>query len=203
VPKIVLKQRSKRDINSPHPSERYGHPWSELWCEGEVLDRRTGEWVSVHPRRRIEEAMVIGHKGKTYDLCRVSCEPRYREWGYGTAAASTGGSPMKTKNKKEKRTSAADVLVEQFALKVVKSNEELIKLVREATGSKKFDDKQLAWYKSQYRAGKLKGMNGKAGHLIAQGKLTKEAHTRRPKSSSKAKVVVKKKAAKKEAEPVE
>ncbi len=170
-----------------------------------VLKKREGEGLRCEDPtcgRRTETLHFILRKGALVGLCgpcygrfalRLPAQPGY-----------TGGSPMKTKSKKEKRTSAADVLVEQFALKAVKPNEDLIKMVREATGSKKFDDKQLAWYKSQYRAGKLKGMNGKAGHLIAQGKLTKEAHTRRPKgSSSKAKVVVKKKAAKKEAEPVE
>jgi len=87
---------------------------------------------------------------------------------------------------KEKRVSAADVLVPQFGLKTVKSNEELIKMVRAETGSTKFDDKQLAWYKSQYRGGKMKGQNGKPGHPIAQGSLMK------PKAAAKAKAGPKK-----------
>jgi hypothetical protein len=106
----------------------------------------------------------------------------------------------KSKEKKEKRTSAADVLIPQFGLKLVKSDDLLIAMVREATGSKKFDAKQLAWYKSQYRAGKLKGMNGKPGHLISQagGHLKPAA-----KKAKAGKVVVKKRAAKPAAEPVE
>lgn len=108
----------------------------------------------------------------------------------------------KGKEQKERRTSAADVLVDQFALKMVKDDETLIKLVKEATGSKKFDEKQLAWYKSQYRGGKLKGMNGKAGHLIEQagGHVKDKA---KAKSAKRGKVVVKKKAAKVSSEPVE
>jgi hypothetical protein len=73
-----------------------------------------------------------------------------------------------TKEDKAPRVTAAGILLEQFGLKTVKSNEELVELIREKTGSTKFNDVQLAWYKSQYRAGKMKGQNGKPGHLIAQ-----------------------------------
>jgi hypothetical protein len=180
--RIVLKKRAAAAVEAPGPGlMRCGHRESMMKSDG---------GCSMCQIRRL----------------RVAWYPKPGEDNY--YRSQTGGMDMSKvksagKDKKEKRVSAADVLVEQFALKTVKGNEELISLVREATGSKKFDEKQLAWYKSQYRAGKLKGMNGKPGHLIAQGKLTKEAHTRRPKS--KAKVVVKKKAAPKakEAEPVE
>ena len=83
------------------------------------------------------------------------------------------------KETKEPRVTAASILVEQFGLKAVKSNDELIKMVKKETGSTKFDERQLAWYKSQYRGGKMKGQNGKAGHPIAQaGGLKKSVKPR-------------------------
>jgi hypothetical protein len=99
-----------------------------------------------------------------------------------TKVAKKAAAPVKKhaleKKSKEPRVSAADVLVPQFGLKSVKSNEELIKLVRSETGSTKFDEKQLAWYKSQFRGGKLKGQDGKAGHPIAQGSMLKKGTVR-------------------------
>ena len=95
--------------------------------------------------------------------------------------------------KKSKRITAASILIDQFGLEKVKSDEALIELVKEKTGSKKFDKHQLAWYKSAYRAGKLGGMNGKAGHVIDQGNLVKKAKV----------VKTVKKATKKTEEPIE
>lgn len=80
-----------------------------------------------------------------------------------------------TKVKKEARVTAGSILLPQFELQKVKDDETLIDMVKEATGSKKFDKTQLAWYKSQFRRGLLKGQNGKAGHVINQGGLTKKA----------------------------
>lgn len=122
----------------------------------------------------------------------------------------TGGNTMGKKVvvkaakvvKSEKRVTAAGILVEQFALKTVKSNEELVKMIREATGSTKFDVSQLSWYKTQYRAGKMKGQNGKPGHLIAQGSLMKPAAAV-AKAKVKAKGKVAKKVVKEEEEPIE
>lgn len=96
----------------------------------------------------------------------------------------------------EKRVTAAGILAAQFALKTVKDNDELIKMVREATGSTKFNDVQLAWYKSQYRAGKMVGQDGKPGHLIAQGSLMKS-------KAAVAKLKVKVKAKVKKVKPTE
>jgi hypothetical protein len=148
-------------------------------------------------QRATEVLHFVIRKGKMLGLC----DPCYGSFllrkPSGSGERATGGTEMaKGKEKKEKRVSAADVLIPQFGLQKVKDDEALIKLVKEATGSKKFDDKQLAWYKSQYRAGKLKGQNGKPGHLIQQGKLTKD------KPAAKAKKVVVK-AKKKQAEPLE
>lgn len=207
--KIVLKKqggaRPKANPGSPYPWERHGHHWSELWCQGRVFDRRSRQWVEVHKPMRVEEVTVVSVPpyDKTYDLCRASCEWKYKEWGYG-AAASSGGSPMaKSKEAKERRTSAADVLVKQFALERVKSDEDLISMVREATGSKKFDAKQLAWYKSQYRGGKLKGQDGKPGHLINQaGGHTKDG-AKKAKAAKKVVVPNRREKKRRAEEPIE
>lgn len=93
-----------------------------------------------------------------------------------TAAKRTAAKAAPRQEKKESgpRVTAGSVLLEQLGLKQVKADAELVKMVRAATGSVKFDGKQLAWYKSQFRAGKLKGQNGKPGHPIAQGSPLKK-----------------------------
>lgn len=140
---------------------------------------------------------------------------RYYEGPVAQETKTTGGNTMKKKEdvkavKKvvktsEKRVTAAGILEEQFGLKTVKSNEELIKMVKDATGSVKFNDVQLAWYKSQYRAGKMAGQDGKPGHLIAQGSHMKPAAAMARMKKSKAKVAkaVKKVAKPSKEEPIE
>lgn len=92
------------------------------------------------------------------------------------------------------RVTAGSILLPFFEKSKCPDNDFLIKTVKAATGSKKFDETQLAWYKSQFRRGLLKGMNGKAGHVINQGGLVK-------KEVVKGRAV--KKAKKASAEPIE
>lgn len=82
---------------------------------------------------------------------------------------------MSTKTKKKaktaskgKRYTAAQLLRVAFEAKKVGTNSSLVKMVKEKTGSKKFDDKQLAWYKSAFRHGKLAGQKAGRNYSIAQ-----------------------------------
>jgi len=108
---------------------------------------------------------------------------------------SKGGSTMAKKNGgkagKEKRVTTGSVLIPLLSRATAPDDGELITEVRKATGSIKFDEKQLAWYKTQFRQGELKGQDGKKREIVQ--KEVKKAKA--PKPSKK--VVLKK--AKKEA----
>lgn len=94
--------------------------------------------------------------------------PKYEE------RAQKGDTMKKTKkDAKEARTTVSSILIKMLGAASVKSDETIIKDVKDQTGSTKFDSKQLAWYKWKYRQGKLKGMDGKA-HVIEQGNPKKE-----------------------------
>lgn len=110
---------------------------------------------------------------------------------------SKGGSSMaklrkQDKNGKDKRVTAGSVLIPLLSRATAPDDGELITEVRKATGSIKFDEKQLAWYKTQFRQGELKGQDGKKREIV-QKEVAKKAKA--PKPSKK--VVIKK--AKKEA----
>ena len=177
-----------------------------------VLKRKAGP-AEVAGRR------PCGHREKrdgcvVHSCCACYLERLRKAWYPGEGELreeviknNTGEILMKKalKTGKQKRVSAADVLLAQFGLQNVKSDDELIKLVKEATGSKKFDAKQLAWYKSRYRAGKLKGQNSKAGHLIKQGSLLKKKASAGGKKATvkTAKTAKKVKVRKESEEPIE
>lgn len=94
---------------------------------------------------------------------------------YKLKEKETTMAKKKEGTKKSKRTgpTAASVLIRLLGREHVPSDEAIIKEVKEETGSAKFDERQLAWYKWKYKAGALKGMDGKA-HTIAQGEPKKE-----------------------------
>ncbi len=74
-----------------------------------------------------------------------------------------------------------------MGLSNVPEDGEIIKQVKAETGSDKFDARQLAWYKWQFRQGKLRGQDGTA-QVINQGSNKKE-----PKAKKKVVVLKKKK----------
>lgn len=63
----------------------------------------------------------------------------------------------KTMKKAEGKVTAASV-VRQLLVSFKGTNEELVAEVNERTGKEGFNLKQLAWYRSQWKHGKLKGM---------------------------------------------
>jgi hypothetical protein len=67
----------------------------------------------------------------------------------------------------------------------VPGDEAIIAKVRTTHKGTKFDEKHLAWYKSQFRQGKLTGQ-GKGPHAIAQKPEPKKQEPRRDKSAPKA-----------------
>lgn len=53
------------------------------------------------------------------------------------------------------KTSAAQAFRDSLVRKDLKTEEAIIKYVKEKSGSKTFDGKTLAWYRSMHKAGKL------------------------------------------------
>lgn len=53
------------------------------------------------------------------------------------------------------KVSAAQAFRDSLETKSLKTDDAIIKYVRENSGSKTFDDKTLAWYRSMHKAGKL------------------------------------------------
>lgn len=137
--------------------------------------------LAVKYHKLIEEAEDAGKKlfpvvYKRYELAkkldswaiRLEGEfltPKYDDKKGDSTMAKTNGSKGSTK---EARVTAGSVLIKLLGAAKVQSDEAIIKLVKDETGSSKFDGKQLAWYKWKYRQGKLKGMDGKQ-HVINQG----------------------------------
>ena len=70
-----------------------------------------------------------------------------------------GKAKKKAGKKAAKRITAASVVLEKFKLKRIPSDEEIIKAVRKAVPSSKFDENHLAWYKSRARKGDLAGLD--------------------------------------------
>ena len=66
---------------------------------------------------------------------------------------------MSVKTKKETSTktkiTVASVVRRILGLKKTPTDEKFIVLVKKETGSKKFDQKQLSWYRSQFKSGRL------------------------------------------------
>jgi hypothetical protein len=61
---------------------------------------------------------------------------------------------------KRERPTAKSVVSRILLSKRVPTDEEIIRRVREKSGSKKFDRAQLAFYKNRARNGKLPGQDG-------------------------------------------
>lgn len=129
-----------------------------------------------------------------YKLCKNFDKAGLKkESDFLVGAYETGGNDMKgkvTEQRKGERRSgkltAGRVLIGILGQDKVPADADIIKQVREATGSDKFDERQLSWYKWKYRQGRLKGQDGKA-HVIAQGSPLKE------KAPKKKSIIVKKK----------
>lgn len=62
--------------------------------------------------------------------------------------------PTATKEKSNK-LSAAQAFRDSLKVKGLKTDEAVVSYVRERSGSKTFDLKTLAWYRSMHKAGKL------------------------------------------------
>ncbi len=56
---------------------------------------------------------------------------------------------------KTKKTSAAQAFRDSLKVKSLKDDDAVITYVKKVSGSKTFDAKTLAWYRSMYKAGKL------------------------------------------------
>lgn len=54
-----------------------------------------------------------------------------------------------------KKTSAAQAFRDSLKLKTLKDDEAIVAYVRKQSGSKTFDLKTLAWYRSMHKGGKL------------------------------------------------
>lgn len=129
-----------------------------------------------------------------YKLCKNFDKAGLRkESDFLVGAYETGGNDMKGKVKEQRKSerrsgklTAGRVLIGILGLEKVPADAKIIEQVREATGSDKFDERQLSWYKWKYRQGRLKGQDGKA-HVINQGSPLKE------KAKVKKAIIVKKK----------
>lgn len=68
-----------------------------------------------------------------------------------------------------KRPTAAAIVLDLLREKPVRSDAKIIQAVNAATLHDGFNAKQLAWYKSQFRRGLLKGQNGEHGVINESG----------------------------------
>lgn len=75
---------------------------------------------------------------------------------------------------KPKRVMASKVVTGILLLKRVPDDETIIATVQQKTGNRNFDKNQLAFYKSKFRKGELKGQDGKKG-IIAQATAHRKA----------------------------
>lgn len=173
------KRRWLRELGIEYALQAQG----QLRAEGEVTDLIARRWKMAVAF----DVAALKKESQFFD-------PRYNQTGGSDTMAKTKGS----KEVKEKRVTAASVLIPLLSAAKVKDDEELIERVKDATGSTKFDKAQLAWYKWKFREGKLKGMDGKK-HAINQGSPLKKKAQDKADKAAKKKIVVKR--AKKE--PVE
>lgn len=151
-----------------------------------ILDRRArGLANSDKMLKRYRLAMLLNTKALRQESDFLG--PAYDERNI----ESKGEDMKKGRKAREKKITASSVLIELLGAGSVKKDETLIAEVKHRTGSSKFDEKQLAWYKWKYRQGKLKGMDGKL-HEIAQGSNKKAE--KQPKA--KKKIVIKDRRAK-------
>lgn len=105
----------------------------------------------------------------------------------GTAKATKAAAP-----KKEKRTTAASVVLGLLRSKVAPTDDAIIQAVLETVEGSKFNKAQLAWYKHQYKTGRWD--EGEA-QVINQAKA--------PRAEKAVPTKTAKKSAKKTARPVE
>lgn len=115
---------------------------------------------------------------------------------------------MGKKDKKAPRKgSITETVLHLLGLTVVPSDEAIIARVKAAHKGTKFNEKHLAWYKSQYRQGKLTGQSA-GRHVINQKAEPKKHEPRQDKPKAAAKkpsggLKPKKKVAEPAAEPAE
>lgn len=218
MPKLIIKKKATEPspfLGQPSEAEykdfvRRAEGMDDFALRAEWADR-IGRGAGVYPRWLLVQGLSYHWLVKGQVRVQGDASPkvmhRYRltiagdmkalkresDFLVGEFEEGTGGSEMKIKEKRkgERRAgkiTAGSVLVKLLGAEKVASDEQLIKEVREATGSKLFDERQLAWYKWKFRQGKLKGQDGKS-QVINQGsplKASKNGH-------SKKKIVIKKK----------
>lgn len=83
---------------------------------------------------------------------------------------------MATKEK-QKRVTAASVVRAILGSSRVPTDEKIIEMVKQKTGSRKFDKSHLSWYKTQWKAGKW--AKGKR-QLIKQAQQKRRASGAKP-----------------------
>lgn len=147
-----------------------------LWLVQLGLEYHDKIKVMEESGRRVSMTMYRRYKlAKELDAHAIRAESDFLTPVYKLKEKETTMAKKKEGKKESKRTgpTAAAILVRLLGREHVPSDEAIIKEVKEETGSAKFDGRQLAWYKWKYKAGALKGMDGKA-HTIAQGEPKKE-----------------------------
>lgn len=95
----------------------------------------------------------------------------------GTAKATEAAAP-----KKEKRTTAASVVLGLLRSKVAPTDDVIIQTVLETVEGSKFNKAQLAWYKHQYKTGRWD--DGEA-QVINQAKAPRAEKAATPKAAKK------------------
>ena len=110
----------------------------------------------------------------------------------------------KTEKKAPRKGSIAETVQHLLSLAAVPADDAIIARVKAAHKGTKFDEKHLAWYKSQFRQGKLTGQAA-GRHTIAQKAEPKKHEPRqdKPKVSSKKPSGLKPKKRAEAPEPVE
>lgn len=77
---------------------------------------------------------------------------------------------IKNDIRNDTRVTAASVVTKLLSLSRVPPNAEIIKTVLSTVPGSHFNPKQLAWYKTQYRHGRLAGQTKGKTYIIAQGR---------------------------------
>ena len=118
--------------------------------------KRKGEKPSDKVKRRFSLCKRL----KRYELEKESYFLRemgdcYRKGDREMAKIKKGVKPIK-------RITPISILIPIFELKVMKSDDDIIKKVHEKTGNVKFNKAQLVWYRHKYKLGKLRGMDGES-----------------------------------------
>jgi len=149
--------------------------------------KRTGIELSENVRRRFSASLRFSPEGMRKAGAFLAVD-------YNNEENTQGGSEMGNKkgSKAKSGLTASEIFVRLLSMEKAPGDESIIKQVKDATGSTKFDTKQLAWYKWKFRQGKLKGQDGKSA-VISQ------PDAKKPKAAKKGKkkIVLKKKKKKK------